>query len=283
MQSRARALRPSSTPAVVVLGQLRAAAPDPRCSPPNDRLWLQTIRYTCWHPGSRAARHLRANGTCSGAPKGSSSATTFWRTGSLTIVTARDRFGGMRANHFARFAALAILGACGPQTGLLLRGSGEEAGVASGGSSSGLKDSGSGLANSGSAEAAGSTPASSCASPNDCWAASRSDQSPSCCTNGMCSYTLPPACTDAGLIRASNYDQSCVSDSDCVLIREGSPCYAIGCVSGAINRAAQAQYEADLIGNCSQFPFAPSCTPVFACCVNSTCQISGCNPPGGDP
>jgi len=146
----------------------------------------------------------------------------------------------------------------------------------------GSSDSGSGPANT--TSAGGRTGlAPSCTSPSDCWAAPHPASATSCCVNDLCSYTLPSECTgpNARVIQASNYDRSCVSDSDCVLILEGNACYATGCVSGAINRAAQAQYEADIIGICA--PLAINCPPVFACCRDSICQTGGtCAPPGGD-
>lgn len=187
----------------------------------------------------------------------------------------------MRPNRSTGFLAVVMLAACGSQSGSLPSAS-REAGVASGSTSSGLSDSGSGPANT--TSAGGRTGlAPSCTSPSDCWAAPHPASATSCCVNDLCSYTLPSECTgpNARVIQASNYDRSCVSDSDCVLILEGNACYATGCVSGAINRAAQAQYEADIIGICA--PLAINCPPVFACCRDSICQTGGtCAPPGGD-
>jgi hypothetical protein len=59
------------------------------------------------------------------------------------------------------------------------------------------------------------------------------------------------ACTDANveLIQASNYDQSCTVDSDCVSIAVGDACYpclVICQVGGAINRGALSSYQSDI-------------------------------------
>ncbi len=57
-------------------------------------------------------------------------------------------------------------------------------------------------------------------------------------------------CTDANvqLIQASNYDQSCTTDSDCIAVGEGNACYVceIECTSAAINKSAESQYKADV-------------------------------------
>ncbi len=59
------------------------------------------------------------------------------------------------------------------------------------------------------------------------------------------------ACTDANVqtISASNYDQSCKVDSDCVPIAVGDACYAcvVECMTGgAINRSDLSKYQRDL-------------------------------------
>jgi hypothetical protein len=59
------------------------------------------------------------------------------------------------------------------------------------------------------------------------------------------------ACTDANvqMISASNYDQSCKLDSDCVAIADGNACYpcVIACqTGGAINRSALSIYQSDI-------------------------------------
>ena len=55
------------------------------------------------------------------------------------------------------------------------------------------------------------------------------------------------SCTDGG-IQASSYDQSCVTDQDCVSVAEGDSCRICGfdCPGSAINVDAQAKYQADI-------------------------------------
>jgi hypothetical protein len=52
-----------------------------------------------------------------------------------------------------------------------------------------------------------------------------------------------------GTIEASNYDQSCSTDSDCVGVPQGDLCDSstcVNCVGAAINQSAQARYQSDL-------------------------------------
>jgi hypothetical protein len=88
-------------------------------------------------------------------------------------------------------------------------------------------------------------------------------------------------CTDANTqtIQASNYDQSCSADSDCVAVGEGNACFecALVCANAAINVAAHAQYLADVAktfagskigGGC-----AVNCPANFGgCCRAGTCH-----------
>jgi hypothetical protein len=87
--------------------------------------------------------------------------------------------------------------------------------------------------------------------------------------------------TDGGscMILASNYDQSCTDDGDCLPIETGNVCVAAGCECvGAINLAALSQYKADIakFGN-------PACNPCPSqpelCCRQGTCQLGGCSSP----
>jgi hypothetical protein len=84
-------------------------------------------------------------------------------------------------------------------------------------------------------------------------------------------------------IWASNYDQSCVSRSDCASVSEGDICSA-GCCggpgTGAINVNAVHQYYADEsklpLPTRASDPNAQVCDcipPDQPCCVRGTCQI----------
>ena len=67
-----------------------------------------------------------------------------------------------------------------------------------------------------------------------------------CCLDGVGNV-----CADGGeeVISASNYDQSCTKDSDCIAIATGNVCFPciIECATGgAISAAAMSQYQADI-------------------------------------
>lgn len=69
-----------------------------------------------------------------------------------------------------------------------------------------------------------------------------------CCIDHVCTSDVPKTCPD-GIdrpIRASNYDQSCTTDTDCVGIDEGSACSDLSpCGGASINRDAYAKYQSD--------------------------------------
>lgn len=104
-----------------------------------------------------------------------------------------------------------------------------------------------------------------------------------CCVDKTCVYGLSAdnavACTDANmqLIQASNYDQSCHTDDDCVAVAEGNFCVpgATFCpFSGAINKSAYAQYQADVAKtNAAICGAGGSCgASLGPCCQSGTCQ-----------
>ncbi len=55
-------------------------------------------------------------------------------------------------------------------------------------------------------------------------------------------------CDCGGAIRATDYDQSCTADEDCVPVADGEKCSIerCGCPDTAINVAEQERYERDL-------------------------------------
>jgi hypothetical protein len=92
-----------------------------------------------------------------------------------------------------------------------------------------------------------------------------------CSTSGSCT------------ISASNYDQSCAQDTDCIAAFSGSFCggHACACENSAINASAQAQYEADL-----QNAHAPKCpcpAPPPVACNQGTCGLRTSGPADGGP
>ncbi len=88
-------------------------------------------------------------------------------------------------------------------------------------------------------------------------------------------------------LAASNYDQSCVANTDCVLVKLGdycdpNVCYCGG-ILGAINMTALAQFNADVaktpIGSGAVSPPSTMCScPAYSdlegCCVAGVCQFS---------
>jgi len=99
-----------------------------------------------------------------------------------------------------------------------------------------------------------------------------------------CSSHEVTACTDANvqLIQASNYDQTCSVDTDCVAIAEGNACFrcVVACgTGGAINRSALSNYQSDIsktigakeTGGCfCPDAFFPSCRGGI-CCADPQC------------
>jgi hypothetical protein len=95
---------------------------------------------------------------------------------------------------------------------------------------------------------------------------------------GQAAESTSCADPDADVLQASNYDQSCATDSDCVGVAEGSFCQPnSGCPNAAINKAALPRYMADVGktyggGSCTAFS---SC--VFyqgPCCRRGSCQMN---------
>jgi len=99
-------------------------------------------------------------------------------------------------------------------------------------------------------------------------------------------------CTDANveLIQASNYDQSCTVDSDCVSIAVGDACYpcVVACqTGGAIHRSALSSYQSDIAktigaGETSGVPCeCPGET--LPCCRGGICHVDfTCESPPAD-
>jgi hypothetical protein len=96
----------------------------------------------------------------------------------------------------------------------------------------------------------------------------------------------PVECTDGDVqeISASNYDQSCKTDSDCVAVGVGNACYAcvLGCPVSAINVHAKAQYMMDVQKtsgwaalNAPNFTACGCPSEGPPCCMNGTCGM-GC-------
>ena len=96
----------------------------------------------------------------------------------------------------------------------------------------------------------------------------------------FCCAVAPDAgCTDGG-VTASNYDQSCTLDSDCIAIAEGNSCSLCGfdCPSAAINVAGYGQYLADIAYTTADLSGQrQACSNVCMvktapCCAGGMCQ-----------
>ena len=96
----------------------------------------------------------------------------------------------------------------------------------------------------------------------------------------FCCLDPPPECTDANvqMIQASNYDQWCNTNSDCIAVGEGNACYTclISCANAAINVRAKSQYDADvektLAGRLAGAPICGCPMSSGPCCVGGVCR-----------
>lgn len=100
--------------------------------------------------------------------------------------------------------------------------------------------------------------------------------------------STPTLCIDAGPvgscqdadIKASSYDQTCQTDSDCVPVGEGQSCYPCSLAYGpygAISRGVLTQFEADVAktpgGAGTPVSCGTACTPSpIACCRAGQCR-----------
>jgi hypothetical protein len=108
-----------------------------------------------------------------------------------------------------------------------------------------------------------------------------------CCVDKTCIFgqaAESTSCADpnAEVLQASNYDQACTTDTDCVGVAEGNFCQPnAGCPNAAINQAALPRYMADVGktyggGSCTAFS---SCGFYYGpCCHQGMCQMNtGCD------
>ena len=98
------------------------------------------------------------------------------------------------------------------------------------------------------------------------------------CDNSL--HDPPRADGSACLIAASDYDQSCSADSDCVRVDFGNYCnWLCRCGGDAINRASLNQFTADIamtpLGQ-GRIPGVCSCGYIFGpCCRKGQCTTGG--------
>jgi hypothetical protein len=82
----------------------------------------------------------------------------------------------------------------------------------------------------------------------------------------------------AQVVQASDYDQSCATDTDCVSVTEGNVCHpsASQCPNAAISQSAFAQYQADVDKALTYCDDPSACGFVSPpCCVGGKCQAGG--------
>jgi hypothetical protein len=92
------------------------------------------------------------------------------------------------------------------------------------------------------------------------------------------------------VVVASDYDQSCVTDSDCVSVGQQPECPVVdclGCIPGAINTSVMAEYMTALSHALMQLPPGGPlcncpCISGVAICRGGKCEAAGCVPPLAD-
>jgi len=76
--------------------------------------------------------------------------------------------------------------------------------------------------------------------------------------------------TDSCMVRVSDYDQTCTTDSTCVVVPTGN-CHSDTCARGAINIREFGAYTAALAAAQITVPGGPGCSPGPACCQAGHC------------
>lgn len=93
---------------------------------------------------------------------------------------------------------------------------------------------------------------------------------------------------ECAVVLASDYDQSCAVDSDCVAVGEVASCPAEACDScttAAVNKSAAATYTTAFQRALASAPTGPACgcpCESGAVCRGGTCQAAYCAPPSSD-
>jgi hypothetical protein len=103
-----------------------------------------------------------------------------------------------------------------------------------------------------------------------------------CCDGTRCTWAIEqgngcPNGNICGTIKASDYDQSCTLDSDCVTEPEGNFCesnHCTNCAGAVISVKAQAQYEADLASKISTPFICPCPLGPSAVCNHGRCATA---------
>jgi hypothetical protein len=121
---------------------------------------------------------------------------------------------------------------------------------------------------------AGDATAGACSTPRDC--PMHLGAQVYCCTENTCGVDVPDACADGSgrPIQASDYDQTCATDMDCVAIAEGNACSIISpCPTAAINKGALARYQSDIVQT-PCFELSGCLSGGDPCCRRGSCQMN---------
>jgi hypothetical protein len=95
--------------------------------------------------------------------------------------------------------------------------------------------------------------------------------------------------SSCSIVLASNYDQSCSVDTDCVAVSQVSVCPGwggYGCILWTINKNASAQYMTAISQAIADKPFngGGSCPEETSpCCLQGRCNVSSCPEPPPQP
>jgi hypothetical protein len=103
-----------------------------------------------------------------------------------------------------------------------------------------------------------------------------------------CLKDVSATCGDAGVlnIQASDYDQTCASDTDCVAISQGNACEpcTLECTTAAISKSAEGPYQVDIakahegdagVGVICHCPLEfPACCLAGKCHADSQCSAT---------
>jgi hypothetical protein len=88
-------------------------------------------------------------------------------------------------------------------------------------------------------------------------------------------------CKGSCSLEATNYDQSCKADSDCVAVFSGSFCgaHTCACENAAINVSSESRYSADF--NNEGAPRCPCPAAPAVACNQGTCGLRGATSEAG--
>jgi hypothetical protein len=99
------------------------------------------------------------------------------------------------------------------------------------------------------------------------------------CTSSTTTNTnVDGGASGSNSIRASDYDQTCASSSDCVGVYEGilGCCADQNCANSAINKKSETQYRSDTSARRTRCDPEPPCAPSLCDSIAATCNAGRC-------